>query len=48
MKEHGSVAEKHGNDEMEVGGEAEGEVGEENADGGGVEVFGKATGDEAP
>lgn len=33
---------------MEIGGEAEGEVGEENTDGGGEDVLGEATGDEAP
>lgn len=32
---------------MEIGGDTEGEVGENNADGGGVNVFGEAAVDEA-
>lgn len=48
MKEHGSVTKEHRDEEMEIGGEAEGKVREKNTDGGGVEVFREATGDEAP
>lgn len=47
-EEHGSVTQGHGDQEMEVGREAEGEVREKNAGEGGVEVLGEAAGDEAP
>lgn len=48
VKEHGSVTKEHGDEEMEIGGESEGKVREKNTDGGGVEVFREATGNEAP
>lgn len=46
---HGGVAQEHGDEEVEIGGEAEGEVGQGGAGGGGVEVLGRgAAGDVAP
>lgn len=49
IEDHGSVAEEHGDDEVEVGGEAEGEVRENDAGHGGEEVFnGGGAGDVAP
>lgn len=47
IEEHGGVAKEHGDEEVEVGGDAEGEVGEGDADDGGVEVLGEAAGEEA-
>lgn len=48
IEEHGSIAEWHGDKEMEIGGEAEGKGGEKSAHTGGVDMLGKATGNEAP
>lgn len=45
---HGGVSDRHRDEEVEIGGEAEGEVGEENARGGGVEVLAESTRDDSP
>ena len=47
IEEHGDIAKEHVDEEVEVGGEAEGEVGEGDANDGGVEVLGEAAGEEA-
>jgi len=39
-EEHGGVAKEHRYEEVKVGGDAEGEVGEDDANGGGVKVLG--------
>lgn len=43
-EEHGGVAKEHGDEKVEVGGDAEGEVGEDDADDGGVKMLGEAAG----